>query len=165
MIFKRKKNNRFYSVALLAGLSIPFFAEAQKEQPAVVDTAVNSRFNEIKPVFSPDGTTLYFTRSNHPLNAGGRRDRGDVWQARVLAPGSYTDVQLADKAFNTSEMNAVVGFSENGKEVYFQTYDPESKGKRQTGIYKMPVQGGKAQPVSIHYFFLLKIIHVTLSSV
>ena len=153
MIFDRKTVTHFYKVCLLAGLSLPVMAAAQQELPAVPDTAVNSRFNEIKPLFSPDGATLYFTRSNHPLNAGGRRDRGDVWKARVVSPGRYADVQLADKAFNTSQMNSVIGFSGDGQEVYFQTYDTETKGKRQSGIYKMPLRGGKSQPVTIHYFF------------
>ncbi len=153
MIFNRKRKRNFYKILVITGLSFPLAAEAQQELPATPDTLVNSRFNEIKPIFSPDGGTLYFTRSNHPLNAGGRRDRGDVWQAKVLAPGRYGEVKLADKAFNTSQMNSLLGFSGNGEEVYFQTYDPESKGKRQAGIYKMPARGGKAQPVTIHYFF------------
>jgi OOP family OmpA-OmpF porin len=155
MIFNRIKANNFYSALVLAGLSFPLAAEAQAQQeiPITPDTVVNSRFNEVKPIFSPDGSTLYFTRSNHPLNSGGRRDRGDVWQANVLAPGRYGEVKLADRAFNSSQMNSIVGFSENGQEVYFQTYDTESKGKRQAGIYKMPGGGGKAQPVTIHYFF------------
>lgn len=153
MIFNSIKGFNFYKVMVLAGLSLPFAAEAQQELPAVPDTMVNSRFNEIKPVFSPDGSTLYFTRSNHPLNVGGRRDKGDVWKATVVAPGRYVAVEQANKAINTSQMNSLVGFSEDGEEVYFQTYDTESKGKRQSGIYKMPVRGGKSQPVTIHYFF------------
>lgn len=153
MIFNNIKGNNFYKVLVLAGLSFPFVAEAQQELPAVPDTVLNSRFNEIKPLFSPDGSTLYFTRSNHPLNVGGRRDRGDVWKSTVVAPGRYDGVEQANKAINTSQMNSIVGFSGDGETVYFQTYNTESKGKRQSGIYKMPAQGGNAQSVTIHYFF------------
>lgn len=153
MIFNRKKFSFLYKAFLLAGLGLPLAAQAQQELPAKPDTAVNSRFNEVKPLLSPDGRTLYFTRSNHPLNAGGRRDRGDVWKAKVLGPGKFTDVEKADPAFNTSRMNTVIGFSADGGEVYFQTYDTEIKGKRQAGIYQMPLQGGDARSVTIHYFF------------
>lgn len=153
MILNRKKASFLYKALLLTGLGLPLAAQAQQELPAAPDTAVNSRFNEVKPLLSPDGQTLYFTRSNHPLNAGGRRDRGDVWQAKVLAPGKFTGVEKADPTFNTSKMNAVIGFSADGSEVYFQTYDTETKGKRQAGIFKKPLKGGEARPVTIHYFF------------
>jgi len=33
-------------------------------------TAINSKFNEICPVVSPDGKKLYFTRWKHPDNLG-----------------------------------------------------------------------------------------------
>ncbi|WP_017729851.1 OmpA family protein [Nafulsella turpanensis] len=154
MIFNKKKFTHFYGPLLSATLFFAHGAHAQKEAEAIVpDTVVNSRFNEIKPVFSPDGQQLYFTRSNHPLNSGGRRDKGDVWQAKVKAPGEWAAVKKLGGAINSSQVNMVIGFSADGKDLYFQTYNPETKGKRQSGIFKMPVGGGKAEPVTIHYFF------------
>lgn len=154
MIFNRQKNSHFYASLLSLTLCFAFDAKAQQEVAAQVpDTIVNSRFNEIKPVFSPDGRHLYFTRSNHPLNSGGRRDRGDVWQAKVEAPGKWSAVKRSGSDLNSSQMNMVIGFSADGKDLFFQTYNPETKGKRQSGIFKMPVAGGKVEPVTIHYFF------------
>ena len=154
MIFNRKKITHFYAPLLSLSFCFAHDVQAQKEaEPMVPDTIVNSRFNEIKPVFSPDGQQLYFTRSNHPLNSGGRRDRGDVWQAKVEAPGKWSSVKRSGDALNSSQMNMVIGFSADGEDLFFQTYNSETKGKRQSGIFKMPAEGGRATPVTIHYFF------------
>ena len=145
----------FYRLLLASLLGLPAVSVAQQSAGAgaIADTAVNSKYNEIKPLLSPDGKTFYFTRSNHPLNSGGKRDKGDIWKAKVLPNGDWTEVERADDNFNSSQLNMVVGFSADGKDVFFQTYDPESKGKRQSGIYKIKADGGSAKPVTIHYFF------------
>ena len=155
MIFKRKLFNHFCGVVLGSALCLPVAVQAQKGgvPNTAADTAVNSKYNEIKPMLSPDGKSLYFTRSNHPLNSGGRKDKGDVWIAQVLPNGSWANAQRAGETFNSSQLNLVVGFSSDGKDVYFQTYDPETKGKRQSGIFKMPINGGNPKQVTIHYFF------------
>lgn len=153
MIF-RKKLTSFFGGSLLASfLCLTTTASAQQESTAVADSVVNTRYNEIKPIVSSDGKNLYFTRSNHPLNSGGRRDKGDVWVAQLGPKGEWTAVQRASNAINTAQMNMVIGFSANGEDLYFQTYDTDSKGKRQSGIYKMRKNGGSPKPVTIHYFF------------
>lgn len=158
MIFT-KLIRRFSTVGLGAALCLPLAAQAQKA-PATgaADSAVNTRFNEIKPLVSPDGTTLYFSRSNHALSAGGRKDKGDVWMAPIQAGGASGEVQLgaathAGKPFNNAELNTVIGFSADGGEIYFQSSNPEARSMRQPGIYKVSRNGGNMQAVKIHYFF------------
>lgn len=155
MTFQRKFRSYFFGLSLTAGLGMPALTVAQQASGATnaADTAVNSKYNEIKPMLSPDGQTLYFTRSNHPLNSGGRRDKGDIWKATVLPNGEWANVERASDNFNSSHLNMVIGFSADGQQIYFQTYDPESKGKRQSGIKKIGVNGSSATPVTIHYFF------------
>jgi hypothetical protein len=36
---------------------------------------VNSKYAELGPVITPDGTTLYFTRDQHPDNTGENKDQ------------------------------------------------------------------------------------------
>src|SRR5690606_5341070 len=117
MIFKRKLLNLFCGVILGSTLSLPLLLQAQKksEPTAAADTAVNSKYNEFKPMLSPDGKRLYFTRSNHPLNSGGRRAKGVVWIADALPDGSLRTAQRADNTFTGSQLNMVVGFSTNGQ--------------------------------------------------
>jgi len=44
-----------------------------------LDSTVNSNYREIKPLLSPDGKTMYFSRANHPDNVGGVKDHEDIW--------------------------------------------------------------------------------------
>ena len=39
---------------------------------------VNSEFNEINPMISPDGKTIYFARVSHPQNTYGRTGPPDI---------------------------------------------------------------------------------------
>lgn len=150
---------RFSTVAFGTALCLPIGVQAQKAPAAgLADSAVNTRFNEIKPLVSPDGSTLYFSRSNHARSAGGRKDKGDVWMAPILTGGASEEVELgparhAGQPFNNAELNTVIGFSENGEDIYYQSSNPEARSMRQAGIYKVAGNGGSPQPVKIHYFF------------
>lgn len=141
-------------LALGSALCFPVATHAQKSTPVLAaDTAVNSRFNEIKPLLSPDGQTLYFSRSNHLDNAGGRRDKGDIWTAPVQSNGNLGPAQHVNQPFNTADLNTAIGFSADGREMFYQAFNPETKGMRNAGIYKVSKEGGKPKAVKIHYFF------------
>lgn len=40
---------------------------------------VNSDYDELRPVITPDDKALFFTRKNHPDNMGGISDEEDIW--------------------------------------------------------------------------------------
>lgn len=44
-----------------------------------LDSNINSEYREIKPLISPDGKKMYFSRANHPNNIGGKKDQEDIW--------------------------------------------------------------------------------------
>src|SRR5688572_27179382 len=52
-----------------------------------LDKNVNSEYDELHPVLSPDGKTLYFSRKNHPGNVGGTKDEEDIWYSELDAAG------------------------------------------------------------------------------
>ncbi len=79
---------------------------------------VNSPFDELNPVFTPDGSSLYFTRSRHPDNTGGRNDLGDIWMSTMDASGNWTEAVNAGTNLNNNFYNAVVGFSPDGGTIY-----------------------------------------------
>ncbi len=43
---------------------------------------INSQYSEIKPIISPDGQTLYFSRKNYPGNMNGKFDDQDIYYSR-----------------------------------------------------------------------------------
>lgn len=59
----------------------PVIAEgyAYAEPAKKLSDSVNTSFKEIKPLFSPDGKRMYFSRINHPENTGGIKDMEDIW--------------------------------------------------------------------------------------
>lgn len=81
---------------------------------------INSPFDELNPVFSPNGNTLYFTRSRHPENIGGRNDPGDIWLSTKDEAGNWTQAENAGKNLNNGYFNSVLGFSPDGNTIYLQ---------------------------------------------
>jgi len=54
-----------------------------------LDKNVNSEYNEMNPLLSPDGKTLYFSRQNHPGNKGGTKDKEDIWYSELDSTGHW----------------------------------------------------------------------------
>jgi outer membrane protein OmpA-like peptidoglycan-associated protein len=70
----------------------PIIAEgyAYAKPAKKLSDSVNTSYKEIKPLFSPDGKRMYFSRINHPENMGGSRDVEDIW---------YTDLDAQTKTW------------------------------------------------------------------
>ncbi len=96
--------------------------------------AVNSAFDEQNPVLSPDGNTLYFTIGNHPANAGGKRDPGDIWISRM--EGSQWSIPVnGGPLLNDKAYNAVAGLSADGDQLFLHGhYDPSGNIAKTQGI-------------------------------
>ncbi len=77
---------------------------------------IRSPFDEQSPVLSPDGAVMYFTVTGNQENTMGKRDPGDVW-ASVRTPEGWS-VPEPQLQWNNNAYNAVIGFSDSGKEIY-----------------------------------------------
>jgi outer membrane protein OmpA-like peptidoglycan-associated protein len=75
---------------------------------------INSKFNEICPVVSPDGQKLYFTRWKHPDNLGPNKNQ-DIWVSTWQADRTWSKATLFPAPINNDENNAVCGITPNGK--------------------------------------------------
>jgi outer membrane protein OmpA-like peptidoglycan-associated protein len=76
--------------------------------------AINSKFNEICPVVSPDGQKLYFTRWKHPDNLGANKNQ-DIWVSNWQPDRTWSKATLYPAPINNDENNAVCGITQNGK--------------------------------------------------
>jgi outer membrane protein OmpA-like peptidoglycan-associated protein len=76
--------------------------------------AINSKFNEICPVVSPDGQKLYFTRWKHPDNLGVNKNQ-DIWVSNWQPDRTWSKATLYPAPINNDENNAVCGITPNGK--------------------------------------------------
>lgn len=104
----------FFSVGLLL-LFQPLFA--QRPVNNAFDK-VNSAYDELNPVVSPDGRTLFVTLANHPSNVGGKKDQGDIWIATMGENNQWNAPVHGGPLLNDASFNAVAGISSDGTQLF-----------------------------------------------
>lgn len=87
---------------------------------------VNSEMEELMPIVSPDGSTLYFCRNNNPPGSG--EQDSDIWYALKQADGSWGKPHRMGKPLNNNVSNAVFSVSaDNNKLVLMNQYYPDGE--------------------------------------
>src|SRR6188768_2157010 len=78
----------------------------------------NTAYDELNPVISPDGRSLYVTVSNHPQNTGGKRDPGDIWVSVLTETNQWAAPVHGGSLLNDMGFNGVAGFSPDGSQMF-----------------------------------------------
>ncbi len=126
-----------YSVSIICVCALSFFlssaaVEAQIQTKFNISAAgnfINSQYDELTPIISPDGKTLYFTRRNHPENEYYKRNKAntDIWYSTSDTSGAWLVARHMEDPFNTRLYNSVEAVSPDGNILYIRgAYD---KGK------------------------------------
>lgn len=76
---------------------------------------VNSTYQELRPLISPDGKTLYFSRKNHPQNIGGEDDEEDIWFSEKSAGGDWLEAQNVGRPLNNEGPNFISSITADGQ--------------------------------------------------
>jgi outer membrane protein OmpA-like peptidoglycan-associated protein len=77
---------------------------------------VNSEYKEFKPLLSPDGKVLYFSRKNHPENIGGVADSEDIWYSeKNTETGEWEKAKNIGPTLNNAGPNFVSSVTPDGK--------------------------------------------------
>jgi outer membrane protein OmpA-like peptidoglycan-associated protein len=103
-----------------------------------LDKNVNSEYKELNPLLSPDGKTLYFSRSNHPGNVGGVNDKEDIWYSELDTTGHWQLAKNMGSQFNNKGpnfVNTIRSITPDGKAaimVLGNRYD--NQGKMSAGV-------------------------------
>lgn len=74
---------------------------------------VNTPYEEILPIISPDGKILYFDRKNHPENAG-EIDNDDIWHTSRNPDGTWKAPTRMGEPLNNGSHNYVCSTSPDG---------------------------------------------------
>ncbi|MDH5598185.1 MAG: OmpA family protein, partial [Cyclobacteriaceae bacterium] len=83
--------------------------------PEKLDDNINSPFKEIKPLLSPDGKTMFFSRINHPENMGGEKDMEDIWLSqRNEETGMWSKATNAGPLLNNEGPNFIAAIAPAG---------------------------------------------------
>lgn len=121
--------------------------DIQKEN---LGQTVNSPGQEVAPVISPDGRTLYFTRNFNKANLGSP-DRQDVWYSTLQAGGGaasgWSEAVNIGPPINNIGDNAISSMAPDGRTAYLiNVYRPD--GGLSFGISKsVRTKTGWSQPV------------------
>jgi outer membrane protein OmpA-like peptidoglycan-associated protein len=81
--------------------------------PIDLGEKINTSYDEINPVLSPDGKTLFFTRVNHPENSYGEKDSQDIWSSTLQSDGTWS-VPSRILNLNIGRYNSVLSISGDG---------------------------------------------------
>ena len=82
--------------------------------PKNLGANINTTYDEINPVISPDGKTLFFTRVNHPENFYGEYDSEDIWYSELQPNGEWSVAKRLEN-LNLARYNSVLSISQEGK--------------------------------------------------
>ena len=127
VVFDGKAVEGYFSIDAIgiSGSKVPVEAEiniAEDIQEGIVperlNDSVNSPHKELRPLISPDGRELYFSRRNHPGNTGGMNDEEDIWVSRLdTVTGEWTKAVNLGRPLNNKQPNFVSAITPDGKSV------------------------------------------------
>lgn len=84
-------------------------------KPENLGKAVNSQYEETVPVITPDGTTLYFARKNHPQNNYGGEGSVDTWFSTYNPERNiWSYARRLGNDFNRRKFNSIESISPDG---------------------------------------------------
>jgi len=104
----------------------------QFETPKKLDEQINSEGEESLPILSSDGSTLYFARTFHPSNKGGKNSGQDIWLAEKEGDRFSRAKNL--ELLNNKKNNVVVGVSKNRGKLYLLNQFSGKKNKTTPGL-------------------------------
>lgn len=114
-------------------LKINLVADAiQGRKKESLGAGVNTPINDIMPIVSPDGATLYFVRKNYEGNLG-KEHKDDVWVSAKDKDGKWAEATNIGAPINNEEHNQLVYISPDGQTLmlgnrYRSDGKPASKG-------------------------------------
>jgi len=89
---------------------------------------VNTEYNEIAPIISPDGKTIYFSRVSHPQNTNGAKGSQDIWFSE-LRNDKWTQARRLPSPINKEEYNSLYSITPDGNTLLI-------KGAYKNGVYE-----------------------------
>jgi outer membrane protein OmpA-like peptidoglycan-associated protein len=79
-------------------------------------TNINSSYPEVKPIITPDGKTLYFSRQNSPDNVKGKKDYQDIYYSH-FKNNQWTHAENIGRPLNDQYANGINSVSSDGHTV------------------------------------------------
>ena len=113
---------------------------------------INSEYDELAPIISADGKTLFVCRNGHPANTGGN----DIWYSNLDENGAWTTLKKMGWPLNNEGQNFVVSIApDNNRLIVANTYQRDgSRGGNGLSVSHKTRQGwGVPKPMQIDDFY------------
>ena len=122
--------------------------------PIALDSNVNTEYNELRPLISPDGKQLFFSRQNDPENTGGDEDDEDIWVSnRDSVTGNWGKAQNIGKPLNNDGpnfINAITSDSNNVVLLLGNAYYGRNRMTQGVSMSTKDENGEWTKPVNLH---------------
>jgi OmpA-OmpF porin, OOP family len=124
-----------------------FFISASSQDEYRVSnlgSAINTSCCELRPLISPDGKTLFFTRESHPENTMFKEyyDCQDIWFSTLKLDGKWNEAKHLTYPFNQKRYNAVFSISPDGNTMLVRTtWDKDMISIKGFGISRKTADG------------------------
>lgn len=120
--------------------------------PRNLGRGVNSAYDDLKPIISPDGMTLYFCRKDSPDNIGGSGE--DIWVSKRSYDGSWGDAINIGDVLNNRANNSVCSITPDGNTMLLvDAYSDPTVRRRTVAIARRTTNGWSApQPIQIDQY-------------
>jgi Tol biopolymer transport system component len=100
---------------------------------------INSECDDVMPILSNDGKSLYFTRSFCEQNRGGKYTGTDIWMSTLDPLRGRWEKAVNPDVLNDRSNSVAVGVGEQGDMLF---YLRTSSARRPEGVYSITRQGG-----------------------
>lgn len=91
----------------------------------VLGTSINSEAEESIPILSPDGTKMFFVRTFHDNNVGGKNSGQDIWMSLKDENGVWLPANNDFPELNNNRNNAVIGINHDASALLLtNAYNP-----------------------------------------
>jgi len=109
-------------------------------KPINLGAAINTKADEMLPIISPDGKTLYFTRDKNPENIG--PDTQDIWYSSIDDEGNFADAKNMGKPLNSEGNSSLLSITPDGQTaLLLNTYLPDGSTKKGVSMTKRTATG------------------------
>ncbi|MBL7872718.1 MAG: PD40 domain-containing protein [Cyclobacteriaceae bacterium] len=100
------------------GTGILLSQELTFSVPIKLGSTVNSEAEELGPLMSGDGKTLYFSRAFYDRNTGGKYAGTDIWVSKKNEQGQWLPAVNMNNKWNNKLSNSVIGINQDHSIVY-----------------------------------------------
>ncbi len=97
-------------------------------------SAINTEYNEIHPLISPDGETLFFVRESHPSNNFGKNGSIDVWFSDYRSDGRWSVARKMPNTINKDKFNDLFSITPDGNKALIRGVFANGRKQNEVGI-------------------------------